>query len=117
MGQVLYRFPVVYDMRKKFFVWYFNHIYAGVFADVGRAWNKQSLNWSTKGYVSDAGVELRVDSISFYNFPTMLQLSAAYGPDDTWMKYFDEDRLGTSIPKKDDQDPWKFYVSVLFGFD
>ena len=116
MGQVLYRFPVVYDMRKKFFVWYFNHIYAGVFADVGKAWNKRSLNWSTKGFVRDAGFELRLDSISFYNFPTMIQFSAAYGPDDTWIKAFDDEK-SIEYWKKDDQEPWKFFLTVLFGFN
>ncbi|MBN1290863.1 MAG: PD40 domain-containing protein [Candidatus Latescibacteria bacterium] len=116
MGQMLYRFPLVYDMRKKFFVWYFNHIYAGVFADVGKAWNKRDLNWSTRGYVQDAGIELRLDSVSFYNFPTMVQLSAAYGPDDTWMKYFDEES-SEEVWRKDDQNPWKFYISLLFGFN
>ncbi len=114
MGQAHYRFPVVYDMRKKFFVWYFNHLYAGVFADVGKAWNKRSMNWSTKGFVRDAGFELRLDSLSFYNFPTMFQVSAAYGPDDTWIKVFDEENSEEKIIK-DDQDPWKFYLSVLFG--
>ena len=115
MGQALYRFPIVFDMRKRFFVWYFNHIYGGVFADVGKAWNKQSLDWSTEGFVKDAGVELRLDSISFYIFPTMIQLSAAYGPDDTWIKAFDEE-TSTYYRKEDEQNPWKFYCTVLFGF-
>jgi Tol biopolymer transport system component len=115
MGQVLYRFPLLYDMKKKFFLWYLNHVYMGVFADIGRAWNKQSLNWSSKGFKRDAGVELRFDALSFYNFPTMVEFSAAYGPDDTWIQKFDSE---TSVFKmvKDDQDPWKFYFNVLFGF-
>jgi hypothetical protein len=115
MGQALYRFPILYDMRKKFFVVYFNHLYGGVFADVGRAWNKRSITWSTDGFVRDAGIELRLDSISFYNFPTMVQLCAAYGPDDTWIRAFDEE-TSTEYWKKDDQEPWKFYFNILFGF-
>ena len=91
-------------------------MYAGVFADVGKAWNKRSLNWSTKGFVRDAGFELRLDSLSFYNFPTMIEFSAAYGPDDTWIKAFDDEN-SVEYWKKDDQDPWKFYFSVLFGFN
>ena len=115
MAQALYRFPVLFDMRKKFFIWHFNHLYAGVFADVGRAWNRGSLNWSNKGFVKDFGIELRLDSKSFYNFPTMIQFSAAYGPDDTWVKAFDED-TSVEYMKKDTQDPWKFYLTFLFGF-
>jgi Tol biopolymer transport system component len=116
MGSMLYRFPVLYDMRKQFFVWYFNHLYMGVFTDIGRAWSKKSLNWSTKGFKRDAGVELRLDAISFYNFPTMIELSAAYGPDDTWVDQFDPDDSKTYL-RKYDQDPWKFYLTVLFGFN
>lgn len=115
MGQVLYRFPLLYDMKKKVFIFYLNHVYMGVFADAGRAWNKRSLTWSTKGIKRDFGAELRLDAFSFYNFPTMVEFSAAYGPDDTWIQKLDTE---TSVLRviKDTQDPWKFYFNVLFGF-
>ncbi len=116
MGQVLYRFPVFYDIRKRFITMYFNHLYMGVFGDIGKAWNKQSLNWSTKGFKRDCGVELRLDAISFYNFPTMIEVAAAYGPDHTWVRHYDEEN-STIYWKKDDQKPWKFYFNVLFGFN
>lgn len=116
MGQVLYRFPLLYDMKKKYFTWYFNHVFMGVFADVGRAWDERSLNWSTKGFKRDAGVELRLDAISFYNLPTMMEFSTAYGPDRTWVKIFDPQTSIISLVK-DTQKPWKFYFSVLFGFN
>ncbi len=116
MGQVLYRFPILYDMRKNFLFWYFNHLYLGVFTDIGKAWNKNSLNWSTKGFKRDAGIELRLDAISFYNFPTMIELSTAYGPDDTWVEHFDTEN-SKIYWKKDNQKPWKFYFNILFGFN
>ncbi len=116
MGQALYRFPVFYDMRKSFLTWYFNHLYLGIFADIGKAWNKRSLNWSTKCFKRDAGIEFRLDAISFYNFPTMIEASAAYGPDNTWMKHYDTEN-SKIYWKKDDQNPWKFYFNVLFGFN
>ncbi|MFC1541525.1 peptidase MA family metallohydrolase [Candidatus Latescibacterota bacterium] len=116
MGSVLYRFPILYDIRKPFFVWYFNHLYMGVFADIGRAWDKKSLNWSTKGFKRDAGIELRLDAISFYNFPTMIEFSAAYGPDDTWVNQYDSSDSKIYL-KKYDQEPWKFYFNILFGFN
>ncbi len=115
MGQVTYRFPLVYDMKKRAYAWYFNHVYMGVFADMGRAWNKKSLNWSTKGFKRDAGLELRLDALSFYNFPTMVEFSAAYGPDDTWIRKLDTETSTFSVVK-DKQNPWKFYFTVLFGF-
>lgn len=115
MGQALYRFPVFYDIRKNFVFWYLNNLYMGVFADVGKAWNKESLNFSTSGFKRDAGVEMRLDLISFYSFPTRIELSAAYGPDDTWINYYDS-KKSMSYLKKTDQDPWKFYFNVLFGY-
>ena len=116
MAQMVYRFPLFYDMRKSFSVWYFNHLYMGIFADIGKAWNKRSLNWSTSAFKRDVGIELRMDARSFYNFPTMIEWSAAYGPDDTWIKYFDPETSHTYM-KRDDQNPWKFYFNVLFGFN
>ncbi len=116
MCSALYRFPLLYDVRKSWGAWHLNHVYMGVFADIGRAWNKKSLNFSTKGFKRDAGVQLRIDSVSFYNFPTMLEFSAAYGPDDTWIEAFDSEESRTYL-RKYDQDPWKFYFSVLFNFD
>ncbi|MFA6472483.1 MAG: hypothetical protein WCU00_10620, partial [Candidatus Latescibacterota bacterium] len=116
MGQVLYRFPLLYDMKKKYFTWYFNHVFMGVFADVGRAWDERSLNWSAKGFKRDAGVELRLDAVSFFNLPTMVEFSTAYGPDPTWIKKLDPETSVLSLVK-DTQKPWKFYFSVLFGFN
>ncbi|MFC1693778.1 hypothetical protein ACFL1R_09765 [Candidatus Latescibacterota bacterium] len=116
MAQALYRFPVFFDMQKSFAIWYFNHVYGGVFADIGKAWNKHSLNWSTKGFKRDIGFQLRMDALSFYIFPTMLEFTAAYGPDDTWIKHFDEEKSKIYL-RKDTQDPWKFYFTVLFGFN
>ena len=116
MASVLYRFPILYNVRKRFSMWHLNHVYMGVFADIGRAWNKRSLNWTAKDFKRDAGVELRIDSLSFYNFPTMIEFSAAYGPDDTWIRHFDTEDSRIYM-KKDNQEPWKFYFNILFGFD
>jgi hypothetical protein len=115
MAQATYRFPLVYDLRQSFSIWYFNHLYAGVFADYGRAWNKRSMNFSLDGFKRDAGIELRLDAVSFYNFPTMIEFSAAYGFDDTWIRQFDSGTSSYYI-SRDDQDPWKFYFNILFGF-
>ncbi len=116
MGGVLYRFPLVFDARKSFFVWRLNHVYMGLFADIGKAWNKRSLNWSASGFKRDTGIELRIDGTSFYSFPTMVEFSAAYGPDRTWITRFDEENSRLYIGE-DDQNPWKFYFSMLFGFN
>jgi hypothetical protein len=116
MAQVLYRFPLLYDMKKKYFTWYFNHVYMGVFADIGRAWDDRSLTWSAKGFKRDVGMELRLDTISFYNLPTMLEFSTAYGPDPTWVNKLDTETSTFSLVK-DNQNPWKFYFSLLFGFN
>ena len=116
MGQIQYRFPLLLDVRKSFLAWRLNHVYLSFFADMGKAWNKKSLNWSIQALKRDAGAELRFDVLSFYNFPTMIQLSAAYGPDDTWIQQFDEENSRLYM-EKDDQRPWKYYFSILFGFN
>jgi outer membrane protein assembly factor BamA len=115
MAQATYRFPLINDIRKSFFTWYFNNLYAGVFADYGRAWNKRSSNFSPNGFKRDAGVELRLDAVSFYNFPTMIEFTAAYGFDDTWIRQFDSETSSYYVTR-DNQDPWKFYFNILFGF-
>jgi hypothetical protein len=45
----------------------------------------------------------------------MVECSAAWGPDDTWIRKLDP---ATSAFRtvKDTQNPWKFYLTVLFGF-
>ena len=116
MGQALYRFPIWRDMRLDLGVWHLNNLYGGIFTDVGRAWSKRSINWSVDGFKHDYGAEIRLDATSFYNFPTMIEVAAACGTDDTWMEKFDEETSHTYITR-DDQDPWKFYFNVLFGFN
>jgi outer membrane translocation and assembly module TamA len=116
MAQALWRFPIMTNIDKSFASWCFNHVYGGVFADIGKAWNGKSLNWSPKGFKRDIGAELRIDTLSFYDFPTMIEFSGAYGLDDVWIKKFDENESRVVL-EKDSSSPWKFYFSVLFGFN
>ncbi len=115
MAQALYRFPILYDVNKSMPVFHFNHMFMGLFADAGRAWNDGDITWTGKGFKRDLGAELRFDVISFSNLPTMIEFSTAWGPDDTWIKKLDPE---TSVMRvvKDTQDPWKFYFNILFGF-
>ncbi len=99
MTGVDYRFPIARHINRKISIMYFDKLYALAFADIGRAWDKSSIDFSTENFKKDAGMELRLDTLSFYNFPTRLSISAAYG--------FDEES---------GRNPWKTYISLLFGY-
>jgi len=99
MAGVSYRFPVIRHMDRKLSIIYLDKLYASAFADIGRAWDRSSIDFKVEGFKRDAGLELRLDTLSFYNFPTRLSISAAYG--------FDE---------RGETKPWKTYISLLFGY-
>ena len=94
-----YRFPMLRDIRKKVLHLYFDKVYGAVFADVGRAWDEDRLNFEMEGFKKDIGGQIRMDVISFYGYPTALQVDVAYG--------MDEDG-GRS--------PWKTYLMLLLGY-
>jgi Tol biopolymer transport system component len=100
MGSLVYRFPILGDIRRSFFPLYFDKLYGAVFADVGRAWDSDRINFKTTGFKRDVGAELRLDLLSWYAFPTCVGISAAYGLDEV-----------------EGKDPLKFYLTVLFGYN
>ncbi|MCK4591466.1 MAG: BamA/TamA family outer membrane protein, partial [Candidatus Latescibacteria bacterium] len=100
MGSLVYRFPILGDIRRSFFPLYFDKLYGAVFADVGRAWDSDRINFKTTGFKRDVGAELRLDLLSWYAFPTCVGISAAYGLDEV-----------------EGRDPLKFYLTVLFGYN
>ena len=97
LGRLTYRFPLFKHMGKRLFHLHFDKLYGAVFADAGNAWNGDKLDlWDFK---RDVGAELRLETYSFYAYPTRVFFQAAYG--------FDH-------PEKSDR--WRYYFGVLFGF-
>ena len=103
MANATFRFPVWPSVHRRFGPFYLDRIYGAVYGDAGKAWDgdmfKHDPVFGRSGPVRDAGLQLRLDLISFYSLPTRIELDAAYG--------FDE---------VDNKGPWKLYLTVLFNY-
>ncbi len=109
MGRLTYRFPLLPHIDKRIFHLYFSSIYAGLFAEAGKAWNDDGFD--LRGNKKDVGFEVRLKGFSFYSFPLAASFEAAYGLND--IKYVDPfNNLLTFYEGKE----WKFYGSALFSF-
>jgi hypothetical protein len=106
---VAYRFPLVSDIGFRFAQIYFDKLYASVYADAGDAWT--GVKPTLRGMKTDVGMQLRLQSFSFYAFPTMIFVDAAYGLNrfDRYIRF-----ANTTVTYGRE---WRFYLGVLFGFD
>lgn len=103
IGTATYRFPLLRNINKQFLNMYFDKLYLGGFAQYGNAWSENTLDFDD--FLSDVGVQLRLDTFSWYFFPTRIFFEAAYP-----LKV--QVNNGVSYPKE-----WKYYLGVLFDFD
>lgn len=102
-----YRFPLVNNIDVRFFQLYFDKLYASVYGDFGNAWSGAKPR--LRDFKGDAGIELRLESFSWYAYPTRIFFNASYG--------FNEfERLVRGTPVKYGKE-WRFYFGMLFGFD
>ncbi len=108
IGRAAYRFPVFNHLDFRLFHLYFDKLYAGVFCDYGNAFDEDKINFAD--FKRTAGLELRLDLFSFYNFPTRIFVNAAYGLDN-YTKIEKFNQLELTYGKE-----WRYYVGVLFGF-
>ncbi|MBI2504837.1 MAG: PD40 domain-containing protein, partial [Candidatus Latescibacteria bacterium] len=103
MGTATLRFPILPDLRRRVLHLYFDKLYGAVYGDLGKAWDgrRGELNaeYGRRGPLRDLGAQLRCDLFSYYSMPTRVQADLAYGIDEV---------AGKS--------PWKFYLTVLFGY-
>lgn len=102
-----YRFPLVSKLDFRFLQFYFTKLYGSVFADYGDAWTGPSPDVGT--WKKDAGFELRLESFSFYQYPTRIFFSGAYGFD-----RFNRTFNNTDVTYGKE---WRFYLGVLFDFE
>ena len=102
-----YRFPIWTKINTRFLQFYFTKLYGSFFADIGEAWRGEMP--SIKRWKTDAGFELRLEAFSFYQYPTRLFFSGAYGFD-RFTKTFNN--VDVSYGRE-----WRFYLGVLFGFE
>jgi hypothetical protein len=102
-----YRFPLWTAINFRFLEFYFTKLYGSVFADVGDAWTGKAPALSD--WKRDAGFELRLEAFSFYQYPTRIFFSGAYGLDRFNRTFNDE----TVTYGKE----WRFYLGILFDFE
>ena len=100
-----YRFPLIKKMDFRLAPLYFDKLYLSVFGDIGNAWDGET---SFSDFKKDVGAELRLQTTSFYIFPTSIFFSAAYGLDKFTRTF---QNTPVSYGKE-----WNFYFGMLFGF-
>jgi len=101
-----YRFPLWENIDLRFLQIYFDKLYGSVHYDYGDAWDGSPV---LKSFKRDAGFELRLQSISFYAYPTSIFFNGTYG--------FDAFQLTQNDATVSYGKEWRFYFGILFGFD
>ncbi len=104
-----YRFPIVEKIDLRIFHFYFDKLYGAFYGDVGNAWTGGGMK--EMKFKRDVGCELRLESFSWYSFPTRIFFNASYGLD----KFDRLVRDGKEIVTYGKE--WRIYFGVLFGFD
>jgi Tol biopolymer transport system component len=102
LGRFTYRFPLLRRLDMRFLHLYFDKVFLGVFYDYGNAFNEGSITLSN--FKSSVGMQLRLESFSFYSFPTRFSFDAAYGLDQF-------NNANQTYGKE-----WRFYFGISFGY-
>ena len=105
-----YRFPIIEKIDFRLLQIYFDKLYASVYADIGDAWTGTMPTFGD--LKRDAGIELRLETFSYYAYPTRIFFNASYGFDRFTLGYSAYDNRTVSYGEE-----WRFYFGVLFGFD
>jgi hypothetical protein len=105
-----YRFPLLQNIDGRVGPIYFTKLFGSVFGDIGNAWNHEIPN--LPDWKKDAGFELRLEGHSWYEFPTCIFFSGAYGFD-----RFTKAVQSTTTTYVTYGKEWRFYFGVLFDFD
>jgi hypothetical protein len=101
-----YRFPIWENIDARISELYFDKIYGSLHADVGDAWNGTP---TLRDFKRDVGFEIRLESSSFYSYPTRIFVNGTYGLD----SFIYHNQNVTAQYGKE----WRFYLGILFGFD
>lgn len=100
-GTLAYRLPVLRNIDMALGPIHFDKLFLGLFIDATEAFDHQPDFTDLK---KSAGVQLRLDTFSFYGFPSNFFFDAAYG--------FDRLQTENGIFGK----TWRFYFGVTFGY-
>jgi outer membrane protein assembly factor BamA len=107
IARTTYRFPIFNNINLRLFHLHFDKLYLGSFFDYGNAFDDDALELSK--FKKNAGVELRLDLFSFYNFPTKIFFNAAYGLDK--FTKIENEKTPLTYGKE-----WRYYLGISFGY-
>ncbi len=105
-----YRFPIATKLDFRILQIYFSKLYGSVFYDIGNAWSGEIP--SIDQWKQDVGFELRLETFSFYAYPTRIFFSGAYG-----LNRFSRDVQDINTTTVQYGHEWRFYLGILFGFE
>jgi hypothetical protein len=105
-----YRFPIATELNFRILQLYFKKLFGSVFCDIGNAWTGTAP--SVYDWKRDVGFELRLETFSFYAYPTRILFSGAYGLD-RFSRNIRDINTTTILYGQE----WRFYLGVLFGFE
>jgi Tol biopolymer transport system component len=105
-----YRFPIATELNFRILQLYFKKLFGSVFCDIGDAWMGTAP--SVYDWKRDVGFELRLETFSFYAYPTRILFSGAYGLDRFSRNIRDINTTTIMYGQE-----WRFYLGVLFGFE
>ncbi|MDZ7261481.1 MAG: hypothetical protein ONB05_05180, partial [candidate division KSB1 bacterium] len=103
-GSITYRFPIFKHLNFRCLQFYFDKFYGGLFYEYGNAFDKGGYQIDFSKFKKDVGLELRLDTVSFYTYPARLFFTAAYGLDEFTNR-------GLTYGKE-----WRFYFGLSFGY-
>ncbi len=98
-----YRFPLVRNLNWQIFSWYLDKIYLGAFYQYGNAWSEAEVNFDR--FKQDVGFQVRLETFSWYMFPTRIFFEVAYPLQTQYLKEIEYPR------------DVRYYFGVLFDFD
>ncbi|HDL18364.1 MAG TPA: hypothetical protein ENH29_04865 [Bacteroidetes bacterium] len=101
-SSLIYRFKLLDNLNFKLTPVKFDKLYGALFFEYGNAWDAGKPEWDR--FIKDAGVQLRLETYSFYNFPTRFFFDAAYGFDKVVNR---KQHYGRE---------WRFYFGVAFDY-
>ncbi len=105
-----YRFPLATALNFRVLQFYFTKLFGSVFYDIGDAWTGRIPSFGQ--WKRDVGFELRLESFSFYAYPTRFFFSGAYGLDQFSRTVKDINTQTVTYGRE-----WRFYLGILFGFE
>lgn len=103
---VAYRFPLWQNIDVRLLQIYFDKLYGEFHADYGNAWNGLP---NIRDFKRDVGFELRLETFSWYAYPTRIFFNGTYGLDS-----FPLTKNGNTVTYGKE---WRYYFGILFGFD